>query len=251
MTSTSTSATRRDATAEAHDRRALLQVRDLRVEYGPHLAVSRVSFDLHRSRALAVLGANGAGKSTLGRALAGLVPSSGSCILDGEDISALPAHEVRRKGLVYIPEGRGVFPSLSVHDNLRMASMGLPRSKRREAIDRAAAAFPVLGQRRDQLAGRLSGGEQQMLSLARVIVDEPSVVIADEISLGLAPLIVEEVFERLQAIRDQGISIILIEQFVHRALSFADDCIIMRRGELDWSGATSSAGPEVLSRYLD
>ena len=148
---------------------------------------------------LAVLGANGAGKSTLARAVSGLVPStSGRVFFDGQDITGQPAHRIRKLGLTYIPEGRGIFPGLSVVDNLRMAVAQEKRHERAAAIDRAIDRFPVLGQRRAQRAGSLSGGEQQMLALARALAVSPKLVIADEMSLGLAPIVTESVFQALE-----------------------------------------------------
>jgi branched-chain amino acid transport system ATP-binding protein len=229
----------------------ILKVDGLRVGYGGHLALFGVSFSLAPGSVMAVLGANGAGKSTLGRALAGLVPvSAGSIELDGLDITSCPAYSARRAGILYLPEGRGIFPSLTVMDNLRMAAGTIPRAERADAIARATDLFPVLGRRTAQMAGHMSGGEQQMLSLARVITASPKVLIADELSLGLAPLVVEEVFERLATFRELGIAILLIEQFVHRALALSESCILLRSGRIDWAGSASEAGDEVLAAYL-
>ena len=157
---------------------------------------------------------------------------------------------MRKLGLTYIPEGRGIFPGLSVIDNLRMAVAQEKRGERASAIDRAIERFPVLGNRRSQRAGSLSGGEQQMLALARALAVSPKLVIADEMSLGLAPLVAESVFEGLEDARRSGITIVLTEQFVHRALSMADSCIILTRGNVGWSGPASEAGQEVIDRYL-
>ena len=229
-----------------------LRVESLDVWYGEFLALSGVSIEAAPGSVTAVLGANGAGKSSLARAVAGLVPArSGRIILDGTDIGPWPADRVRRAGLAYVPEGRGIFPGLSVLDNLRMAArLAGGRGERRSAIDRAFALFPVLSERRSQSAGTLSGGEQQMLGLARALAVEPRLIVADEMSLGLAPRVVERVFEALGAVRDQGITLILIEQFVHRALAVADRCVILTRGSVAWEGAASEAGGEVLDRYL-
>jgi branched-chain amino acid transport system ATP-binding protein len=199
---------------------------------------------------LALLGANGAGKSTLGRVLSGLMPAASGCIhFDGVDVTALPAHEIRQRGLVYLPEGRGVFPSLSVADNLKLAVRTLPKPEREAAVGAAMAMFPIFGQRRRQLAGQLSGGEQQMLSLARALAVGPRLVIADEMSLGLAPKIVDQVFDALRVAIDSGITVIVIEQLVHQALSMADQCCILRRGQVAWSGA-AVAVDGILDHYL-
>jgi len=230
---------------------SLLTVTDLDVRYGTSRALFEVSIDVAPGSVLAVLGANGAGKSTLARSISGLVqPFSGTIVFDGTDITGKPAHQVRRRGLTYIPEGRGVFPGLSVLDNLRMAVAGEKRPERAAAIDRAIALFPVLGSRRTQLAGSLSGGEQQMLALARAVAVLPKLIIADELSLGLAPQVVDSVFESLEETRRAGVTIVLSEQFVHRALALADSCVILTRGRVGWSGSAADAGAEVIERYL-
>ena len=197
---------------------SLLSVKNLSVSYGPAQAIFDVSLTADAGEVVAILGANGAGKSTLARAISGLVPSSsGSVEFDGADITGKLAHQIRRAGLSYIPEGRGIFPGLSVIENLRMAVAQERRAERGPAIERAIDMFPILGERRHQRAGSLSGGEQQMLALGRVLAVPPKLIIADEMSLGLAPIVTESVFQSLDAARQQGITIVLIEQFVHRA----------------------------------
>jgi branched-chain amino acid transport system ATP-binding protein len=230
---------------------ALLQVDDLDVRYGPSQALFGVSLGVPAGAVTAVLGANGAGKSTLARTVSGLVPvAAGRVIFDGAAINGQSAHQIRRLGLTYIPEGRGIFPGLSVIDNLRMAVAQEKRGERTNAIDRAIGLFPVLGQRRTQRAGSLSGGEQQMLALARALAVPPRLIIADEMSLGLAPIVAESVFQSLEEAAKSGITIVLIEQFVHRALALADNCVILTRGRVGWSGPASEARQEVLDRYL-
>ena len=229
----------------------ILKIEDLDVRYATSQALFGVSVDVAPGSVLAVLGANGAGKSTLARAISGLVrPFGGRVVFDGRDITGKSAHHVRRLGLTYIPEGRGVFPGLTVIDNLKMAVAQEKRNDRAPAIDRAIDMFPVLGSRRSQLAGSLSGGEQQMLALARAVAVLPQLIIADEMSLGLAPQIVEAVFQSLEETRRAGVTIVLSEQFVHRALSLADTCVILSRGRVGWSGPASEAGTEVIDRYL-
>ena len=231
---------------------ASLSVTDMSVRYAAFTAVTDATMAVDVGSLLAVLGPNGAGKSTLCRAIAGLVPvADGTVTLGDADVTGWSPHRRRRAGLAYIPEGRGIFPALSVIDNLRMAARQLRgREPRRQAVERATELFPRLGERHRQLAGSLSGGEQQMLGLARALAVEPRVVIADEMSLGLAPLIVEQVFEQVEAVRRTGVTILLVEQFVHRALSIADRCVIMSRGTVAWSGTPEEAGNEVLDRYL-
>jgi branched-chain amino acid transport system ATP-binding protein len=229
-----------------------LLVEDLEVRYGSSQALFGISLEVEAGSTLAVLGPNGAGKSTFGRAVSGLVPPSrGKITFDGVDITKWAPQRVRRAGLTYIPEGRGIFPGLSVLDNLRMATRQLGRRVDRKAgIERAMNMFPILGQRQHQRASSLSGGEQQMLAMARALVAEPKLIIADELSLGLAPIVVDQVFETLGAARNSGVTIVLIEQFIHRALAFADRCTILKRGLVGWSGPAEDAGQEVLDRYL-
>jgi branched-chain amino acid transport system ATP-binding protein len=229
----------------------LLSVRDLRVRYGPALALDNVSIEVSAGQALAVLGPNGAGKSTLARAVSGLVPEqAGTVHFDGTDVTRAPAHQIRRLGLVYLPEGRGIFPALTVVENLRIAAALLPRGDRKAAISRGLEIFPSLAARRTMKAGMLSGGEQQMLSLCRAFILRPKLIIADEMSLGLAPKLVDLVFESLATLRKGDVTIVLVEQFVHRALEFADHAVLLSRGCVAWQGPTSSAKHEVLARYL-
>ncbi|MFG3025385.1 ABC transporter ATP-binding protein [Streptomyces sp. NPDC048254] len=228
----------------------LLSVRDLTVRYGTALALRDLAFDMPSNSALAVLGPNGAGKSTLARALSGLVPPvAGTVRLDGRDLTGQAPDAIRRAGIVHLPEGRGVFPTLTVLENLRMAT-ARDRRGRSAALERAFEIFPVLRERQRQAAGTLSGGEQQMLSLARALMVDPRLVIADELSLGLAPKMVDVVFASLRRARCAGVAVLMIEQFANRALDFADHCLVMRRGRIVWAGDADLAGPELLRRYL-
>jgi len=229
-----------------------LVVRDLSVRYEDAIALTGLSFTVGAGKVLAVLGANGAGKSSLARAVSGLVrPYGGSVVFAGEEIANWPAHRIRRAGLVHLPEGRGIFRGLTVLDNLRMAAANVHgRHGRREAVELALTIVPALATRRRQVASSLSGGEQQMLSLARALASASKLVIADELSLGLAPKMVDLVFDGLASAREAGVTVIMIEQYVHRALAFADECLVLQRGELAWAGPAKSAGKEVLSHYL-
>ncbi len=231
---------------------ALLEVQDLRVSYGDAQALFGIDLAVAPGEVVTVLGANGAGKSTLAGSISGLVrPVSGHIRLGGREVQGLPSHRVAALGLAHIPEGRGIFPSLSVAENLRMRLRRVGgRAAREEAIDRAFGQFPVLGQRRRQRAGTLSGGEQQMLALAPVLASPPALLVADELSLGLAPMLVDQIFRTLKEARDRGVTIVLIEQFVHRALAFADRAVILERGRVGWEGPSSDAGAEVLARYM-
>jgi len=230
----------------------LLEIEGLRVSYGDAQALFGIDVAVDEGEVLAVLGANGAGKSTLAGAVSGLVrPVSGHIRFRGTEISSLPSHRIASLGVAHIPEGRGIFPSLPVIDNLRMRLRRVGgRSERERAIARALELFPVLGERRRQRAGTLSGGEQQMLALAPVLAAPPSLLVADELSLGLAPLLVDTIFKTLAEARARGVTIVLIEQFVHRALAFADRAVILERGRIGWQGPSADAGAEVLARYM-
>jgi branched-chain amino acid transport system ATP-binding protein len=227
----------------------ILSVAGLEVRYGAALALSGVTLDLTEGSVLAVLGANGAGKSTLARACSGLVPPvAGTIRFAGQDVTGWSADRRRRGGLVYLPEGRGIFPNLSVFENLRVA-VRLKEDKA-AALDKAFTLFPVLGQRKRQRAGSLSGGEQQMLSLARALAVDPKLVIVDEPSLGLAPKLVDMVFETLEDAKRSGMTFIIIEQFAHKALALADRCIILRRGRMTWNGDAVAAAGHLAEHYF-
>ncbi len=238
------------ATADGYE--PLLRVTDVEVAYGQARALFGVSFDVRAGSVTTVLGANGAGKSSLASAIAGVVkPSAGHVQFQGQDVTGKSAAAISRLGLAYVPENRNLFPHLSVKDNLwGQLRFSLPRTQRKDAYDRALELFPVLAGRLRQSAGTLSGGEQQMLSLARVLAASPKLLIADEMSLGLAPLVVDLVFESLARARDEGITVLLIEQFVERALAFADQAVVLRHGLVGWQGPASEAGDELLAEYL-
>jgi branched-chain amino acid transport system ATP-binding protein len=231
---------------------ALLAVTDVQVAYGEARALFGVSLTVERGSVTAVLGANGAGKSSLASAIAGVVrPTAGRVVFDGRDITGKSSHTIAKLGLAYVPESRNLFPHLSVKENLwAQLRFSLPRAQRKDAYERAMTTFPVLAERRAQAAGTLSGGEQQMLALARVLAASPKLLIADEMSLGLAPMVVDLVFESLQRARDEGITVLLIEQSVERALAFADDAVVLRHGLVGWQGAAADAGDELLAEYL-
>ena len=235
----------------AVEREPLLSVRSLSVSYGPAQALQEVTVRVDAGSAVAILGSNGAGKSTLCRAISGLVPSSdGQITFADQDVTRESAHEISRLGLSHLPEGRGIFPGLSVQDNLRLAVQRLARSERRDARERVIEYFPVLGDRSRQLAGSLSGGEQQMLSLARALAVAPRLIIGDELSLGLAPLVIDAVFEGLARAKNEGISIIVIEQFIHRALALCDYAYILRRGTVCWEGPAQDAAAGAAEHYM-
>jgi branched-chain amino acid transport system ATP-binding protein len=228
---------------------SLLAVEGLVVTYGRFVALDGVDLAVPDGQVVALLGPNGAGKSTLMRAIAGLVPTqSGSIRLRDQALDGLPAHERAHRGVCLIPEGRGIFPALTVSDNLAIA---LQRNL--EAIARVIEFFPVLGQRMEQPAGTLSGGEQQMLALARAVGADPSLLMADELSLGLAPLLVQTIADTLERLHtEQGRTILLVEQYATHALRLADLVYILNRGQLVWAGepAEVRASKVLVESYL-
>jgi branched-chain amino acid transport system ATP-binding protein len=208
-----------------------------------------ISLSVPDGSVVAVLGPNGAGKTTMLRTVSGsLRPTGGSVVLDGEDISSLSTQRRVRRGICHIPEGRGVFPSFSVKENLLMFSA---KGHEKEALERSAAAFPPLANRMNQIAGSLSGGEQQMLAIVRAYITDPKVVLVDEASMGLAPLVVESIFEFLGRIATEGISLLIVEQYVSRALELADSVYLFSQGRVVKSGpARDMKTEEIFEQYL-
>jgi branched-chain amino acid transport system ATP-binding protein len=211
----------------------LLDVNQLSVSYGRIRAVEKVDLVVPHGALVALLGPNGAGKSTMLRSIAGLVPpAAGTIELRGQTISGRSAHEIARLGVRLIPEGRGIFPALTVADNLRIALGGSE-----DGVVRVAEYFPVLAERSDQVAGTLSGGEQQMLALARAIGARSELLMADELSLGLAPILVRTINETLDRLHEEeGRTILLVEQYAVHALRLADLVYILNRGRIVWAG---------------
>jgi branched-chain amino acid transport system ATP-binding protein len=223
---------------------SLLELRDVDAGYGPFRAIFGVSLSVPSGGVLALLGSNGAGKTTIARVCSGLIePTRGRVLFDGTDVTCWPPYRYARLGIVHAPEGRSVFASLSVNENLELTfrrSRG--RAGVRGALDEAYGMFPRLGERRAQLAGTLSGGEQRMLSLARVLVEQPRLLIADELSLGLAPIVIDEVYRTLETIREAGTTLLLVEQHVHHALAIADAAVVLTKGEVAYAGPVSELG---------
>ena len=227
----------------------LLEVSGLRAGYGRTEVLHGVDLAVPAGATVALLGSNGAGKTTLLQTIAGLVrPRSGEILFRWEAVENRSAHDRTRAGICLIPEGRGIFRSLSVRENLLLQSG--PR-KADDSIERATSLFPILGQRLAQEAGTLSGGQQQMLALARALVSEPALILADELSVGLAPVIVDEIFEALAVLRGQGRSLLLVEQYVERAVQVADYVYILHKGRVVFVGEPSQCtSGEVFARYL-
>jgi branched-chain amino acid transport system ATP-binding protein len=221
-----------------------LQLEQVSAAYGRYRALFEVSLEVAEGSVTALVGPNGVGKSTIARVATGLVPvTSGRVRIGGRDVTGWPAWRIARLGVAHAPEGRSVFATLDVEGNLLLTfRRGAGRRAGAEALDRAYARFPRLGERRRQLAGTLSGGEQRMLALARVLVVPPRLLVVDELSLGLAPKVVDEVFRALDEIRAAGTSILLVEQQVPRALQLASRVVILRKGRIVHDGPTEELG---------
>ena len=213
---------------------ALLELERVSVSYGSMRALTEVNLVVPEGCVVALLGANGAGKTTTLRTVSGLVRAErGRIRFDGRDIADWPAHLIASAGVVHVPEGRGIFRSLTVAENLSMASYaGVSAGRSGSIIDQAVALFPVLGERLSQLAGTLSGGEQQMLALARALVTRPRLLMLDEISMGLAPLITAQLFDTIRASKEAGTSMLLVEQYVDAALELADYAYVLEKGRV-------------------
>ncbi len=237
------------------DAAPMLEVRDIEVSYGVVPAVRGVSIEVCPGEAVAVLGRNGVGKTTTLFAIAGLVtPTAGSVRFEGSDLAGLRPERRIHEGIVLVPEGRGVFPGLTVSENLLMGSYhrGASRRQRAEREERALELFPQLAARRHQAAGSLSGGEQQMLVTARALLAEPRLLMMDEPSLGLAPVIVDRLYEIFADLRAQGIALLIVEQYVDVALSFTDRAYVIDRGRVAMHGRSSelASSHELLDAYL-
>ena len=228
----------------------LLELRNVTAGYGPFRALFGVSLELAEGQVLALLGSNGAGKTTIARVCSGIIrPTSGEVLFEGVRINKRRAYRVARLGITHAPEGRSVFASLSVDENLILTfRQEFGRRGVSDALKRAYELFPRLGDRRKQIAGTLSGGEQRMLSLARVLVHPPRLLIADELSLGLAPLVIDEVYRTLRAVRDAGTTLLIVEQYVGHALQIADEVVVLTKGRVSFQGATNELGD--LSEWL-
>jgi branched-chain amino acid transport system ATP-binding protein len=229
-----------------------VSVADIRAGYGRIEILHGVSLDVTRGSALALLGPNGAGKSTLLKVISGqLAPTSGTIAVNGQPLGRNATEHLARSGVCMIPEGRSIFPNLTVSENLLMHTFRRSGMKQAQVEERAVARFPILGDRRKQLAGTLSGGEQRMLSMARALTTDPDVLILDELSMGLAPLIVEELYGVVgQLVETEKLTIIMVEQFVQTALAVADSAVIMVNGELVQSGTPDEIRHEVVGAYL-
>ena len=225
------------------EKETILKVSDLSVNYGYVAAVRNVHLQVCKNEIVTLIGSNGAGKTTTLMAMSNLVEkSSGQILFDNEDIGKLPPDQVVRKGIAHVPEGRKIFPRLSVYENLLVGSLGNPKLKKteiEEQIEYIFSLFPRLKERRKQAGGSLSGGEQQMLAIGRGLMMKPELIMLDEPSMGLAPIIVEDIFELILKIRETGKTILLIEQNASMALSIADRAYVLETGKITMEGKGS------------
>jgi ABC-type branched-subunit amino acid transport system ATPase component len=219
-----------------------LQVRDIDFSYGQLQVLFGISLDVHRGEALALLGTNGAGKSTLLRVIAGLEkPSAGSVTFGERDITGAPAERLAGEGLALVPGGRAVFADMTVEENLQMQALGIRKQRGlvRERRERVFTTFPRLAERRSQLAGSLSGGEQQQLALAKALLLDPQLLCVDELSLGLAPIIVGELLEIVRRLHDEGVTVVVVEQSLNIAAQLCGRAVFLEKGEVRFEGRTS------------
>ena len=232
---------------------AVLELQGVSAGYGPFRALFDVDLTVGPGEAVALLGANGVGKTTVARVATGLVePTGGSVLVDGADLRGAAPHVFARAGIAHAVEGRSVFASLSVEDNLRLSfrrSFGAKGVA--DALESAFGQFPALARRRAQPAGLLSGGEQRILSLARVLVEAPRLLVADELSLGLAPIVVDQIYEQLARLRDAGTALLLVEQQVTHALDLCERAVLLDHGSVEWAGPSAEARERVATQIFD
>ena len=233
---------------------SILEIKDLVVHYGVIEALRGVSLSVPTGQVVALIGANGAGKTTTLRAVSKMLKATrGSLVFQGEDVRALASHQMVARGMAHAPEGRGIFLNLSVRENLDLgAYLRTDRPGIAQDLDRCFALFPILAERRSQVAGTLSGGEQQMLAVARALMSRPKLMLLDEPSLGLAPQVVERIFAVLREVNQSGVSLLLVEQNAHKALQLAHRAYVLETGEvvMQGTGAELLASPEVRKAYL-
>ena len=216
---------------------ALLEVAGLRGGYGRTEVLRGVDLRVDAGEVVALLGSNGAGKSTLNNTVCGIVPAwSGRVVFEGRELTRAHYRDVVRAGLIQVPEGRRIFPNLAVRENLELGSFARGRERRRENLERVLAIFPRLAERMDQKAGTMSGGEQQMLAIGRGLMAEPRLLILDEPSLGLSPLLVEELFTLIRRLHDDGLAVLLVEQNVGQSLEIADRAYVLENGSIRFEG---------------
>ena len=218
---------------------ALLEVKNLEVYYGVICALKGISFEVNEGEIVSLIGANGAGKTTMMQSVVGLLPKrNGSVIFDGHDITKTPCHKIVELGMTQVPEGRRIFQELSVYDNLLMGAYTVRDQQRfKEDLESIYERFPRLAERRNQIAGTLSGGEQQMLAMSRALMIRPKLLMLDEPSMGLAPILVEQIFDIIKELHEAGTTILLVEQNAQVALSIADRAYVLETGSISMSGS--------------
>lgn len=217
---------------------AMLEIRDLEVYYGMIQAIKGVSFEVNQGEVIALIGANGAGKTTILHTITGLLsPKKGSVIFEGKDITRIPAHKIVSLGMAHVPEGRRVFADLSVYENLKMGAFTRKnKAEFEEILRKVYDRFPRLEERKNQMAGTLSGGEQQMLAMGRALMSKPSIILMDEPSMGLSPILVNEIFDIIQEVSKSGTTVLLVEQNAKKALSIADRAYVLETGKIVLDG---------------
>ena len=220
---------------------AMLEVKDLEVYYGMIQAIKGISFEVNKGEVIALIGANGAGKTTTLHTITGLLsPKKGSVIFEGEDITKIPAHKIVSMGMAHVPEGRRVFADLSVYENLKLgAYTRKDKENLNKDLENIYKRFPRLAERKNQSAGTLSGGEQQMLAMGRALMSKPSIILMDEPSMGLSPILVNEIFDIIESISKSGTTVLLVEQNAKKALSIADRAYVLETGKIVTSGKAS------------
>ena len=236
----------------------MLTIQNLHAAYGKVEVLHGISLEVPKGKLVTLIGSNGAGKTTTMRAISGMLkPKSGTVTLGGKDVTGLDSHRIARAGLAHSPEGRRVFASMSVTDNLLLGAFprftrARPKGDIKGDLDKALELFPRLKERRDQLAGTLSGGEQQMLAMARAVMLNPEVILLDEPSMGLAPILVEEVFRIITRLKAEGVTMLLVEQFAAAALNVADYGYVLENGSISVHGPAESlkTDPKVIAAYL-
>ena len=233
---------------------AMLQVTDLKVNYGVIQAIKGVSFEVNEGEVIALIGANGAGKTTILHTVTGLIaPKSGKIEFEGKDITKMPAHKIVTLGMAHVPEGRRVFADLSVYENLLMGAFTRKdKDEISQTLEMVYKRFPRLKERKNQVAGTLSGGEQQMLAMGRALMSHPKIILMDEPSMGLSPLFVNEIFDIIKEVSASGTTVLLVEQNAKRALSIADRAYVLETGKivLDAAADVLMNDPSIKKAYL-
>ena len=233
---------------------ALLEVKDLEVYYGVICALKGISFEVNEGEIVALIGSNGAGKTTMMQSVVGILPKKGgSVIFDGRDITKTPCHNIVKLGMTQVPEGRRIFQELTVYENLMMGAYTVKDQQQFKAdLDKMFDLFPRLKERRNQIAGTLSGGEQQMLAMSRALMSRPKLLMLDEPSMGLAPILVDQIFDIIKELHKAGTTILLVEQNANKALQIADRAYVLETGSiiLSGTGAELAASDEVRKAYL-